>query len=723
MAPEQLEGREADARADIFAFGAVLYEMIAGRRAFGGTSPASIIGAVLKDEPPPLRERQASDASSAGAGRATVPGKRSRAPVRLRARRRSRAARDRGRSSSRARGADCRASHSPTCRHRVSGGRACRPHRDRHRIAVPRRSACRTGPRPLPGHGSRRLAHRQSRALAGRATDGPLGSTGQRTAEPTSLWVRALDSEIARELPGTAGATYPFWSPDSQAIAFFAEGKLKRVDVAGGTPIVICDAENPRGGAWNQDGVIIFSPTPISPLLRVSASGGVPAALTPLAAPRDESPLAPFPPRWRSLSLLRICGGGRERQRAARRLSVQAWRAGSRSRYDGGPIRRRAPVLRAGRCAARAALRSRQACPSGRAPGGRVEPRSLATGNYSFSVSRSGTLAYYARTASPGAATRLTWLARNGRALGTIGDTGNYTFPSIAPDQNRVTVTRAENDAADIFTFEGPAWTAARLTTNPLLDHRLDLVTGRPPDRVRIRRRLGCRHESGAGACRRRRGSDRGACRPVPADSGWMGARRADCVSGVRQPGPLEPLDEGRRRPPRPPLRSRMTPSTTAMARRHRMAAGSPTCPMSPDDSRSTSTAFPRRAASGRCRERRRPRAALAPRRWRALLRVGGQQAHGGRGNDPGPGLRSASVVPLAGTGFGRLPFWRKTLRCRARRPLPGGGGREGGACRHAVGDRVPQRDGCPASARWKVGGDRGSGIGDRFPEGLRRAG
>ena len=126
MAPEQLEGREADARADIFAFGAVLYEMIAGRRAFGGTSPASIIGAVLKDEPPPLRERQSLTPPGAGAGRATVPGKRSRAPVRLRARRRSRTARDRGRPSGRARVSACRASHSSTGRHRFSGGR-CSP--------------------------------------------------------------------------------------------------------------------------------------------------------------------------------------------------------------------------------------------------------------------------------------------------------------------------------------------------------------------------------------------------------------------------------------------------------------------------------------------------------------------------------------------------------------------------------------------------------------------
>ena len=72
------------------------------------------------------------------------------------------------------------------------------------------------------------------------------------------LWVRSLDAGESRALPGTGGASFPFWSPDGRTIGFFANGKLKRIDVAGGTPLVLADAPNARGGTWSADGVILF---------------------------------------------------------------------------------------------------------------------------------------------------------------------------------------------------------------------------------------------------------------------------------------------------------------------------------------------------------------------------------------------------------------------------------------------------------------------------------
>jgi Tol biopolymer transport system component len=99
----------------------------------------------------------------------------------------------------------------------------------------------------------------------------------------TSLWVRPLDSTGARELNGTEGASYPFWSPDSRWIAFFVEGKLRKIDVAGGPPTTICDAANGRGGSWSPEGVILFATNVYSGIERVSAAGGTPATETELA--------------------------------------------------------------------------------------------------------------------------------------------------------------------------------------------------------------------------------------------------------------------------------------------------------------------------------------------------------------------------------------------------------------------------------------------------------
>src|SRR5262249_24978890 len=104
------------------------------------------------------------------------------------------------------------------------------------------------------------------------------------------LWLRVLDAGVARPLDGTDGAEYPFWSPDGHSIGFFASGKMKRVDIGGGPPQTIADAAAGRGGAWDRDGVILFSPTNASPLSRVSAAGGQPAIqVTKLDLPRQGS--------------------------------------------------------------------------------------------------------------------------------------------------------------------------------------------------------------------------------------------------------------------------------------------------------------------------------------------------------------------------------------------------------------------------------------------------
>src|SRR5713101_1422062 len=94
------------------------------------------------------------------------------------------------------------------------------------------------------------------------------------------LWLRPLRSDSAQPLAGTEGATHPFWSADSRSVAFFAEGKLKKIDAGGGPEQVLCDAPDGRGGSWNREGTILFAATFNGPMYRVYAGGGTPVQAT-----------------------------------------------------------------------------------------------------------------------------------------------------------------------------------------------------------------------------------------------------------------------------------------------------------------------------------------------------------------------------------------------------------------------------------------------------------
>ena len=285
MAPEQLEGQEADARTDIFAFGAVLYEMLTGKKAFDGKSQASLIAAIMHAAPAPLsmqhplipplldhivtqclaKERDGrwqsaadvmrelkwieGDASRASARVALVaPPKRLLASVRL---------------------AWIAAAVAllavvalaiPAARHlRESIPEALQT---RFEIQTP----------PTSDSGSFALSS-DGRQLAFVAT-----------AEGASrLWVRSLDQVTPRVLAGTDGAASPFWAPDGRALGFFANGKLKRIELTGGAPQVLAEAPLSRGATWNRDGVILFASTAILGLMQVPASGGMTTTVTRLA--------------------------------------------------------------------------------------------------------------------------------------------------------------------------------------------------------------------------------------------------------------------------------------------------------------------------------------------------------------------------------------------------------------------------------------------------------
>ena len=293
MAPEQLEGHEADARTDIFALGATLYEMATGKRAFEGKSKASLIASILDRDPVPIstlqpmtppgfdrtvqiclakdpdeRWQSAHDLATElkwigeGGSQAGMA-----APVVARRKRREKTwiALAVALAITTAILAAIALSHKPS--------------------EVP---SIRSSIEPPPN-----LIFKFDENDSGSLTISPDGRYLTFLAEDrtgkTMLWLRPLDSLEGHPIEGSEGGVYPFWSPDSRSIGFAAGGKLKRADVSGGPAVNICDVNDPRPGTWNRDGVIVFAPNWRDPLYRVSASGGTPAPVTQLDKSRSET--------------------------------------------------------------------------------------------------------------------------------------------------------------------------------------------------------------------------------------------------------------------------------------------------------------------------------------------------------------------------------------------------------------------------------------------------
>jgi Tol biopolymer transport system component len=287
MAPEQLEGDVADVRSDIFSFGATLYEMLTGKRAFHGKTQASLIAAILKEEPRPIGEAGADvPAAFERIVRQCIakePDERWQSAGDLR--RELEWIRDGG-------GVEAAVSTAPPVR---SGGRS--------RMVWPAMALLAVGMLALGWllRSPSAPAAAQLRASlvlpAGSIVDSTdtalaLSPDGTRLAYTAAgpggqqqIFVRALDSLSAQPLNGTEGATYPFWSPDGRNLGFFAARKLKRIPSSGGTVQSICDATDGRGASWGSQGIIVFAPEVFSAMMQVPASGGTPTPATTLEGP------------------------------------------------------------------------------------------------------------------------------------------------------------------------------------------------------------------------------------------------------------------------------------------------------------------------------------------------------------------------------------------------------------------------------------------------------
>ncbi len=285
MAPEQVRGQDADHRADIFAFGVILYEMLSGRRPFSGASSVEVMNAILKEDPPELGETNAKIGPQLE--------KIVRRCLEKRPERRFQSASDLGFA--------LEALSAPSG-HRLETA-AVAP------AAEPVNAAPRRSGREKWWMGATALAVLMAAGFAWAyftlrpvadarpmklsllppektsfghiavSPDGRWLAFTAATGSKVQLWARALASADAKPFEGTEGATYPFWSPDSRFIGFFAGSKLKKVEASGGLPATLCDVGIGSGGTWNREGEILFSSVGGRAIQRVPAAGGAPVVV------------------------------------------------------------------------------------------------------------------------------------------------------------------------------------------------------------------------------------------------------------------------------------------------------------------------------------------------------------------------------------------------------------------------------------------------------------
>jgi len=481
MAPEVLQGAEADARSDIFSFGCLVYEAVTGRRAFEGKSQFSVLGAILDKEPDRISALRPSS------------------PPRL----------DETVCRCLAKNPDQRYG----CMHDVriqlealaeagpqAGGapaESSKPGRPPSRLpwlvaGIAALAAFGIGaayvfqaPKPAPVVRSSILPPAGTAFVTMLPASGPpvLSPDGTRLAFTARddkgkvlLYVRPLTSLTPQPLAGTEDAMYPFWSPDSREIGFFVPGKLKRIGADGGPPQNVCDAINGRGGAWGQN-VIVFTPSVSQPLFRVAVAGG-----TPEPASKFDLSRADNSHRWPSflpdgkhfLFWARSSRGSQENQLLVGELGSLQAKALAKSESTAVYASSHLLFMRDQSLMAQPFDLRRIELFGEPMPIAAHVAVNGATGSPLFSASQMGTLVFQIGETSGG--WDLLWFERDGKQTGAIARVDRYLSPDLSPDGNRlaVMVYAGLQGIGDIWIFDLTRGTSTRLTfggdshTNPI---------------------------------------------------------------------------------------------------------------------------------------------------------------------------------------------------------------------------------------------------------------